>query len=197
MIRQISDLRWVKVLAERPKVIPLSRPRGVRREGIKFEEALACGALREAQRGMWLEFSDANGHGFAQCDFFFSGDVPVIAEAKLTWRREAYVQLRGLYLPLLRAIFPHVGAFVVCANLTRDTPRDEVVHVLPDALSRGVGRGGGRGADVIPVLHLPQAATVPSRVPLRPTERARMPKWWGRGGAGRPGRTGRIVLGAQ
>ena len=133
-----------------------------------------------AQRGVWLEFADSNGHGYAQVDFLAEGPAgPVVVEAKLTWTPAAYVQLRGLYLPLLRAALrAPVGAFVVCANLTRETPRSEVAASLPEALARAA-----KGE--IPVLHAGQASMASARRvrPSLPQARERVPKWWRRGGA--------------
>jgi len=175
MTRQVRNLLWAKALRERPACIPIGRPRGARAAGVRFESALASGPLVAAQRGLWIEFADANGHGYAQCDFVGeSAAGPFVAEAKLTWTPAAYVQLRGLYLPLLRAIYHRsVGAVVVCANLTRETPRSEVAASLPEALARSA-----RGE--IPVLHagLVSMARPPREAPSLP--RTRVPKWWGR-----------------
>ena len=180
MTRVVRGLLWARVLPGRPAAIPQGRPRGAKRAGVKFEEALRDGVLRGAVRGVWIEFADANGHGFAQADFVgYSADGAFVAEAKLTWRREAYVQLRGLYLPLLRvALRRPIGAFVVCANLTRETPRSEVAASLPEALARAA-----KGE--IPVLHAGQTsmASAPRVRPSLPQARERVPKWWRRGGA--------------
>ena len=180
MKRHIEGLLWAKALRERPACIPVGRPRGAKAAGVRFESALASGPLVAAQRGVWIEFADANGHGYAQADFVTEGPFgPVVLEAKLTWTPAAYAQLRGLYLPLLRAIYRRsVGAVVVCANLTRETPRAEVAPSLPEALARSV-----RGE--IPVLHaglVSMARTLRGAPSLPRTAQRGFPKWWGRGG---------------
>ena len=176
MKRQIRGLLWARTLRERPGCIPVGRLRGAKREGVKFEEVLASGPLSGASRGVWLEFADANGHGYAQCDFVGdSAAGPFVAEAKLTWTPAAYVQLRGLYLPLLRAIYHRsVGAVVVCANLTRETPRAEVAASLAEALARAA-----KGE--IPVLHAGAVSMARPKRDAPSLPRARVPKWWGRG----------------
>ena len=85
MTREIQDLRFVKVLRERPSCIPKGRPRGAKAAGVRYEEALAASsAFAEASHGVWLEFGDARGHGFAQVDFVFATDEAiVVAEAKV------------------------------------------------------------------------------------------------------------------
>ena len=151
MTREVQGVRWVKVLAGRPGCIPQGRPRGAQGRGVKFEGAVAA-IGPEAAHGVWFEYEDAAGHGYAQVDFLWRhAGGAVIGEAKLTWRREAYVQLRRLYFPLLRVLLPGmgVGGVVICKNVTRDTPRDEVVGSLASALDRA-----SKGS-MIPVLHLP------------------------------------------
>lgn len=181
MTRRVEGLLWARVLAQRPACIPVGRPRGIKREGVRYEETLASGTFGSAKRGVWLEFADANGHGYAQCDFLVAEGVcgalvPVVAEAKLTWRREAYGQLRGLYLPLLRAALGRdVGALVVCANLTPETPRAAIAGSLSEALAR-CARGE------VPVLRV--AAGASGRSPSKPglrlaVARPKVPKWWG------------------
>ena len=149
MKREISSLRWVRRLDEKPHCIPAGRPRGAKRLGVKFEDHAAL-ALPGAERGVWFEFEDSAGHGFAQADFVWQGrGYAVVGEAKLTWRASAYVQLRRLYFPLVQLLLGcPVGGIVVCKNLTRETPRAEVTSDLPLALA--ATRGG-----IIPVLHLP------------------------------------------
>ena len=175
MTREIQDLRFVKVLRERPSCIPKGRPRGAKAAGVRYEEALAASsAFAEASHGVWLEFGDARGHGFAQVDFVFATDEAiVVAEAKLTWTPAAYPQLRKLYFPLLAKFTTlPVGGIVVCQNLTRDTPRRDVVGDLSEAL-----RMARSDPLRIPVLHLPMLAkATPSRRP-----KSRLPTWWRKG----------------
>lgn len=150
MSREVQGLRWVRALEARPGCIPKGRPRGAKRAGVKFEDALAR-EWPEALHGIWWEYEDSQGRGFAQTDLLWKlPSQVIIGEAKLTWRKEAYVQLRRLYFPLVWAAFGlPVGGVVICRNVTQDTPRAEVVGELPVALDRA------RGGSMIPTLHLP------------------------------------------
>ena len=176
MTREVQGLRFVKLLSERPSCIPHGRPRGAKAHGVKYEEALAkLPQFALASHGVWLEFDDARGHGFAQADFVFSREGAfVIAEAKLTWTPAAYVQLRKLYFPLFSKFtaWP-VGGIVVCQNLTRETPKADVCGTLPEALAM-VEFDPRR----IPVLHLPILPKEPSHAPRT---KSGLPSWWRKG----------------
>ena len=176
MTREIRNLRFVKVLRERPECIPRSRPRGVKAKGVRYEDALAkLPEFALALHGVWLEFDDARGHGFAQADFVFSREGAfVIAEAKLTWTPTAYVQLRKLYFPLFAKFIAWLPCgVVVCQNLTRDTPKADVCGSLREALAM-VEFDPRR----IPVLHLPLLPKEPSHVART---KPRGPSWWRKG----------------
>ena len=177
MTREIQGLRHVKLLRSRPDCIPQGRPRGAKATGVRYEEALTkqTGFLA-ASHGVWFEFDDTRGHGYAQVDFVFyaDSDVIVAAEAKLTWTPQAYPQLRRLYFPLLAKFTSRpVGGIIVCQNLTRDVPRSDVCDSLVEAL-RVARNEPGR----IPVLHLPLLLKEPRRV-TRP--KPRVPSWWRKG----------------
>ena len=175
MMREVRDIKWVRALAKRPECIPEGHPRGAKREGVKYEGALAgLQGFAVALHGQWFEFADASGHGFAQADFVFQGDVVVVVEAKLTWTPSAYVQLRKLYLPLLRGLGCKVGGVVVCQNLTRETPKGEVVGDINEALRVARASPGG----VIPTLHLPLLGAQAKRLAKVPPG---LPSWWRKG----------------
>ena len=178
MTREVRDLRFVKLLSERPSCIPHGRPRGAKAHGVKYEEALAkLPQFASASHGVWVEFDDARGHGFAQADFVFSIESAfVIAEAKLTWTPAAYVQLRKLYFPLFSKFttWP-VGGVVVCQNLTRETPKTDICGSLSEALAI-VAFDLRR----IPVLHLPILPKEPHHVT---SPKPRVPSWWRKGEA--------------
>ena len=150
MQREITGLRWVKALTGRPGCVPVGKPRGIKAKGVRFEGACAT-QWPEAAHGVWWEYEDSNGHGYAQTDLLWrQGGGVIIGEAKLTWRWEAYVQLRKLYFPLLQGAFGvPVGGVVICRNVTRETPRAEVVGNLSEALDRA------REGRMIPTLHVP------------------------------------------
>lgn len=150
-MREIVGLRKVKVLRERPECIPQGKARGVKGEGVRYERGLAEGVLRGALHGVWFEYEDAGGHGFAQADFVWEreGEV-IVGEAKLTWKLGAYAQLRRLYFPLVAAVWGVApGGIVVCKNVTRETPKATVRGTLREALDSATRER------IIPVLHLP------------------------------------------
>jgi hypothetical protein len=151
-MRKVSEVRWVREVG-RPGCVPVGRPRGAKAAGVRYERALAL-AMPQVSHGVWLEFEDALGHGYAQVDFLWRGEGGVVVgEAKLTWRREAYVQVRKLYFPLLKWLFGSVGGILICKNVTRETPREEITNELHKALLRSRDEG------VIPVLHWPLGVT--------------------------------------
>jgi len=185
MTHEVQGLRYVRLLQERPSCIPQGRPRGAKAQGVKYEEALAKSPhFATASHGVWLEFSDARGHGYAQVDFLFTYLATIVAvEAKLTWTPAAYVQLRKLYFPLLEKFTSRpVGGIIVCQNLTRETPKADVTNDFFEALNIAQFEPGR-----IPVLHLPLLAKEPRRV-TRP--KPRVPSWWRKGqvasGVGHP-----------
>jgi len=111
------------MLSERPKVIPIGRPRGVKALGLRYERELAK-VLSGARRGVWFEFEDSRGHGFCQVDFLVPvGGRPVVLEAKYTWTLEGHEELEGLYLPVMRGVrgLERALGLVVCKKLTEGT----------------------------------------------------------------------------
>lgn len=154
MVREVRGVEWVREYEGRPGCIPAPKAlQGAKREGMKFEEDLLAVLPGGTRRGVWLEFRDVEGRGFAQVDFLIpaGGDHVVVGEAKLTWRVGAYLQLRRLYLPLLAKLYGKrvLGALILCKNLTWETPRREVAEDLVEALRWMRGRGG-----FIPVVHV-------------------------------------------
>lgn len=122
---QVRGLKWAE-WASNPfgntPPPPKKGPRAVaRREGLAFQATLAA-ALSQipALSGPWIRYEDRTGIHFAQPDFllFPSGEEPVVLEAKLTFRAEAFLQLSLLYLPLLEALLSRkVLPVVACKNL--------------------------------------------------------------------------------
>jgi hypothetical protein len=81
--------------------------------------------LSDVKAGVWIEFRDRNGTGFAQPDFFLPGPHSVLVfESKLTETDGGYSQIAALYRPLLRHIYqrPVVG-ILVCKTLIRRPDR--------------------------------------------------------------------------
>lgn len=146
-----GEIRYVR-LCDRPSTIPRQRraPRGVKGLGLRYE----AGVGREISRllpnvylGQWLEWKDDCGVRYCQPDVFHTSDDRVVAfECKLTEVEEARMQLTGLYLPLLRALYarPALGVVVV-KHLSRETCVERVVDSFEGALYRA--------QEDIPTLH--------------------------------------------
>lgn len=119
---------WAKSIEKKPSFIPASCPRGVRREGIRYEKALAKGLGARFQWGVWWQFRDAGGMSCCQTDFFGKGkEWVILLESKLTWTQEAEEQLWELYVPVvacaLQMRIDRIVPLVVCKYLTRETLR--------------------------------------------------------------------------
>lgn len=103
MTRRIEGLRWARK-AERPPGFAGGRVRlrGWKQQGVLYEKAVA-GALPEAEKGTWWEFEDQNGLGWCQTDLILVGTRSVLVlECKLSATADAWVQLEGLYQPVVR-----------------------------------------------------------------------------------------------
>ncbi len=138
-------LNFARELSAKPDFIPVSRARGAKREGIKYERDFANALGSRARHGIWFQWRDSRGLGWCQTDVIYehSGAVYVF-ECKYTWTADARRKLEGLYIPLIESILgkPTFG-IVVCRKLTRETP-GPIVGTLEDAM---------RLADKCPTLH--------------------------------------------
>lgn len=137
--RRIKSLLWAELRPEGP--FPKSRPRKSGfKAGIAYEKKvgrylksqLAKGKLQgELVSFQWILFSDQNGRGWAQTDFFLlpRADAPpttpiLLIEAKLTQTESAIAQLISLYLPLLRKIYNKpIVCLQVCKRLRYIPPK--------------------------------------------------------------------------
>lgn len=101
----------------------------------KFLQTLRLpGTLHAAQ---WLEFEDANGHGYALPDFFIvCPTVVVLLESKLTQVDVAWPQMRELYSPLLEWVYQRrVCCIQVCKHLSHE---GDPIVASPRELKDGV-----------------------------------------------------------
>jgi hypothetical protein len=91
----------------------------------------------------WFEFEDDNGHGFCSPDLLLVGTKrTLVLECKLSDGAQGWMQVSGLYAPVLRGVF---GMEVVPVVVTRTLRRGSVVaHSLREAVERAAER---------PVLH--------------------------------------------
>lgn len=159
MHRVISGLKWARALDTRPAGIPVGRPRGAKRHGVKYERDFAK-ALPEAVHGQWFEFWDANGYGVCQPDLMLRvGDSIVILECKYTWVPGAYWQVEKLYKPVVEAAGGlRAYGVTVCKNLTPEAPKS--TPSLEEAIRRAML---GRGESVLHWLAGPPWTDSPSR----------------------------------
>jgi hypothetical protein len=115
--RVIVGLEWAKA-CPKPAVIPISRPRGKKAWGKRYEKALAR-ELPSCAHGQWWEYQDKTGHGWCQTDLITSlwGEL-IILECKYTWVAKGHAQLEGLYCPVVQmATGKAVTGIVVCKIL--------------------------------------------------------------------------------
>lgn len=119
MSRIVQGLVQAEVLSERPKCIPVSRPRAAgKKAGLRYERALGR-QLPQAQHGKWFRYMDYEGWHYCQPDYILPlGDEIVILECKYTWTPEAYMQIEGLYVPVVgRALGRPTWGVQVCKRL--------------------------------------------------------------------------------
>lgn len=136
-MRSVRGLKWARS-CERPSFVHNGPKRGVKRQGIRYENAFA-GALSaefpQAKHGQWWEFEDDNGRGFCQTDVLLTGpQAAVVFECKLSLVAEAFVQLSDLYLPVVqRALALPASGIVVTRHLRRGSGAP-IVAQLSEAL---------------------------------------------------------------
>lgn len=134
-VRCIEGLKWARLAASGPGFAP-SRPRGAKRQGVKYEKELAK-AIPDAIHGQWIEFCDRHGTGWAQPDLLLRGKRAILVlEAKLSWTFEGHQQVDNLYCPLCEAIWQLPAFGVVVTRGLRPMPRGfSVVRNLNEALA--------------------------------------------------------------
>lgn len=120
--RKVSGLKWARELEAKPTYIPVSRPRGVKAFGTRYEKILHAELGPGWLRGRWFEYEDANGLGCCQVDFMGVQGRLWLLETKYTWTPEGHEQLEELYAPVVaraRGVEESsIGLVLVCKNLT-------------------------------------------------------------------------------
>lgn len=148
--RVISGLVSASV-SGRPGNMPISRLRGTRRLGTKYEsdfsKALKAKFPRSILSGQWFYFVDTNGTGYCQTDVLLKRpDECIIFECKLTDTEKGRSQLSRLYFPVVAQCFKlPVRGVVVTRHLTRETVLKNVTDLLEEAIQCP--------RDIIPTLH--------------------------------------------
>lgn len=140
-------------LCQRPKGIPIGRPRkATKKLGIKYEDFLAK-ALPFGAHGQWFEFRDECGAGHCQTDLLIrmSGQL-MILEAKLTDIEAARLQLQHLYAPVVEKAFGETPLAIVVVRhlsaLRAVQQRYEIHEAMLGAFFQAIERPW-----VLPVLH--------------------------------------------
>lgn len=112
-------VRSARILAEKPPFIRRGRATGRFAVGVRYErevqDYLSLLALGRPElqlwHGPWIEFWDRSGRRWCQPDavLIHSGTrTGVIVEAKYQHCSEAWFQLKELYHPVLRVLFPKI-----------------------------------------------------------------------------------------
>lgn len=137
-VRIISGLRYASICSKPPHAQGISRPRGAKAHGLRYERLVAK-HLPVARHGQWFQFIDANGHGTCQTDLLLEfEDLVVVLEAKYTWTLMGHVQVERLYRPVVeRAMGKPCVGLVICKALRDEVEMGSamVVHRLMDALA--------------------------------------------------------------
>lgn len=146
--RSIVGLQYA-AMCLRPAHIPVSRPKGAKAAGLRYERALAA-SIPRANHGQWFEFHDLNGPGHCQMDLLLVGKKQiVIIECKLTNVDEGRKQLEGLYVPVAQKVWPEhkVLGIVAARHLSKEQNLSLVESNLQDAVNKANVEG------VFPTFH--------------------------------------------
>lgn len=120
MTHCLQNLQRCYRLAKRPSFIPVSRPRGTKALGLRFERrvgALLRRQFHEVHSGEWFEFVDAKRQGVCQIDHYIVLHSHIIlCECKLSEAEAAWPQMKDLYAPILER---HYGLPVARVQIVR------------------------------------------------------------------------------
>jgi hypothetical protein len=143
MHRRIEGLKRAIPLSDRPSCIPLSKLRGAKAAGLRFERALHK-SLKGSILGQWFEFEDALGHGYCQTDLLFSRlpDFMIVVECKYTLVPGAHSKLSSLYIPIVeKALGCRAAGVVVVKNLDPRYRRGRIFTALGPAAEAALESG--------------------------------------------------------
>lgn len=133
-MRKISGLQEAR-LAENPWG-KAPRAKGTRAQGLRFERSVGK-TLPGAVHHQWLRFVDNAGPGYCCPDYLMVVRSTLwVVECKLTDWNEAEIQMRDLYVPVLRMLWDgDLACVTVAKNLSPLTRRDSVVTTWDAALA--------------------------------------------------------------
>lgn len=111
--RKVRKLQSAKLLDERPPWFEDGKLEGAAEAGIKYECAVAKWLKgkygKRVIHGPWFSGEDANGKFYCSPDIIIlpRGKAPlVLAEVKLTTTKVAEEELKKLYLPVVKWVWP-------------------------------------------------------------------------------------------
>lgn len=125
--RVISGLKFANPCS-RPLSIGISRPRGAKAHGIRYEKNCAKG-LPLARHGQWWQYVDSNGLGVCQTDLVLEFEAcAVVLEAKYTWTPQGHFQCEKLYQPVVsKALGKPAFGLVICRALRDEAQMGDVM----------------------------------------------------------------------
>jgi len=134
-------------MRDRPDYIPLSKPKGVRALGLRFERRLHK-ALPGSIHGQWWEFEDTQGYGVCQTDLIYPfhlvpGPATVaVIEVKYTLVPGAHSKLSSLYMPIVsKALGCRVAGIVIVKNLDPRFRRGRIFTSIQSATDAALATG--------------------------------------------------------
>lgn len=105
-----------------------SPPRAALRTGVRYEQKVHLfvadewKSLGSYRPGSWIRFVDDSGRRFCQPDGLLIRDHEVVlVEVKIAHTQRAWWQLRKLYAPVVKKLFPHRDVIVLEICKTCDT----------------------------------------------------------------------------
>lgn len=135
--RSAEAVRWASLI-ERPNCIPMSKHRGAKAAGLRYERAFAK-QFPQSLHGQWFEYEDKHGLAYCQPDLIVSL-LPIcliVFEVKYTLTDEAFHQLNHLYLPVVQAAMEApVFGVAVCKNLVPIRTRFTTTSSFEDAVNQ-------------------------------------------------------------
>lgn len=145
----------------RPAFVPVSRPRGSKAAGLRYERAFAkflspLGCIH----GQWFEYEDETGTRYCQPDLLFPLSLRLMAiiEVKYTLVDRAFDQLLDIYKPVVEAAYNiPVGLVSVFKNMPTTAGNGHLLlhETIPEAVqwsrdTEGVGLIQWMGQPVVP-----------------------------------------------
>ncbi len=105
------------------------------------EVVLTASRVYKHLPGLWIEFEDENGKGYAQPDHLVVGPQDIlIFECKLSWTPLASEELQTLYAPLVSELFSGKRLYLIEAFQHPNGFIGETVHYFEEIWQAGNSR---------------------------------------------------------